>query len=700
MNHPRIAAFLALLAASPSVASAQDRLKTMPRYQRYEKLSREIPGSIKSGALSVTWIDGGARFEYLRDGKKYRYDIATRTAADVSKEPAAPATSAPAGARNRPAGAPARGRQYASALAPDGVLRAFSRDRNLWLSDARGLIEMPVTTDGNEKTRVKNGTASWVYGEELYQNTAIWWSPDSSKVAYYRFDESRVPDYYLAVRQTQLQDALDVEPFPRAGEPNPVVDLFIYDVETKKTVRVDVRDGKPFEDGVVGHYVYKVLWSRDSTRLLFHRTNRRQNIMELVSADPATGQCHAIVREEWPASWVENLPTLRFLDDGKRFLWSSQRTGWKNYYLYNLDGKLLAAVTNHQADVGEIAAIDEKSATLFYMARSGDNPMKLQLHRVGLTDQRDRRLTDPAYHHSVNVAPDGKHFIDVFQAHDAPPATRLCDRDGMELAELACSDLTRFERLGLKRVELLTFKAADGATELYGLLHRPSDFDPNARYPLLVSVYAGPETNGANETFELPSALTELGFLVATFDSRSAAGRGKRFLDAIYTKLGQVEVDDQAAGVRSLWDRAYVDRTRVGMFGSSYGGTVAITSILRYPEIFRAACGSSAVVDYRNYDTIYTERYMGKPQDNKAAYDAANPITYVGKLRGRLMVYYGTADNNVHPSNTLQLVRALQRAGKSFELQVGPDQGHSDIRRDRMMEFFIENLVLNTSDAR
>jgi dipeptidyl-peptidase-4 len=209
-----------------------------------------------------------------------------------------------------------------------------------------------------------------------------------------------------------------------------------------------------------------------------------------------------------------------------------------------------------------------------------------------------------------------------------------------------------------------------------------------------VSVYAGPETVGAREPFAMPNSLTEYGFLVATFDSRSASGRGKRFLDAIYLKFGRTEIDDQAAGVKSLWNRRYLDKKRVGIFGTSYGGTASVTCLLRYPDVFHAACSSSPVTDYRNYDTIYTERYMWLPQENQEGYDAAAVMTHVENLKGRLLLYYGTADNNVHPNNAMQLIRALQRAGKSFEVQVGPDLGHTTVNRDRMMEFFIENLVL------
>jgi dipeptidyl-peptidase-4 len=331
---------------------------------------------------------------------------------------------------------------------------------------------------------------------------------------------------------------------------------------------------------------------------------------------------------------------------------------------------------------------------LFYTARSGDNPLKFQLHRVALDGTGERRLTDPAFHHSVQIAPDRRHFVDIAQDHDTPPTTALRTINGRLVATLSESDLQKFRKLGLKTVELLQFKAADGVTDLYGMLHFPSNFKPYKKYPLLVSVYAGPATGGASETFTMPSSLTEYGFLYATFDSRSANGRGKRFLDSIYEKLGTVEIDDQAAGVKSLWERRYVDKKRVGIFGTSYGGTASAMCLMRYPDVFQAACASAGVMDMRNYDTIYTERYLWLPQENKAAYDAAAVISHVGTMKGRLMLYFGTADDNVHPANTLQLVQALQRAGKSFELQVGPDQGHAGLGRERMMEFFIENLVM------
>jgi dipeptidyl-peptidase-4 len=671
------------------LAGAQDRLKTYPGYEQYAKVSEQVRGSIKPGTVKATWKDGGKAFEFARDGKMFRFDIGRKKLTEIGT---APAEAEDAG-RRRPGGLE-RGRQFTEVLSPDSKIKAFCRYRNLWLCDPDGKNEIPVTNDGNEKNRTKSGTASWVYGEELNQITAMWWSPDSAKLAFYRFDESKVPDYFLQMDQTKLYSKADIEAYPKAGQPNPDADIFVYDLTTEKITAIDARDGKPFENNVVGYYVYNVSWTQDSRELLFNRTNRNQNIMEFTAADPATGKCRTIIREEWPTGWVDNTPEMQWLKDGKRFVWESERTGFKNYYLYDLSGKMLATLTRYPFEVAGIVRIEEKDKSLSYLARDGANDMMLQLHRVSLDGKKDVRLTDPAYNHTVDLSPDGKYFLDTCQTHDVPPFTRLVDANGKIVADLARSDTAKFNELGLKKTELFKFKAADGTTGLYGLLFFPTNFDPAKKYPLLVSIYAGPESNGALETFVPPSAITELGFLVASFDSRGALGRGKRALDAVYLKLGIVEIDDQAAGVKALQDRPYIDKDRVGIFGTSYGGYASAMALLRYPDVFAAACANSPVTTWLQYDSIYTERYMRTPEENPEGYAAGDASKYVNDLKGRLMIYYGTADNNVHPTNAMLLIKALQDAGKSFEVQVGPDLGHTSLSQKRMMEFFIENLVL------
>lgn len=687
VRHTTHAALAVLLGGLVVSLHAQDRLKEMPGYARYTEMAPKIGSAVARGQVMANWADDGKSFTYALGGKRYSYDVGKRHATEVEM----PESNRTAGNRR---GGPGRGRQAAEAFSPDSSKKAFYRDRNVWLSAADGSGEQPLTTEGSEERRIKYGTASWVYGEELGQTTAMWWSPDGTKLAYYRFDEGPVKDYFLQIDQTKLYDDIATEAYPKAGTDNPIVDLYVYDVTSGKTTKVEVRDGKASADNVVGYYVYGVRWSPDGSELLFNRTNRRQNIMEFTACAPATGACRVIVRESWPASWTENSPTIRWLEDDQRFVWESERTGFKNYYLYDISGKLLATLTNHPFEVNGIVKVDEKAKQLWYYARSGDNYMKVQLHRVGLDGKNDRRLTDPAFTHSVTLAPDGKTFVDVSQTHDIPPVSRLVDANGKVLATIAESDDSGAKALGLKPVELFTYTSADGKTPLHGMLNFPSNFDPSKKYPVIFSVYGGPATNGARESYATSHPYTEYGFLVVTLDTRSAAGRGKHFLDVIYENLGVPEIDDMAAASKYLATRPYVDGTRVGIFGTSYGGYASAMALLRHPEAFAAASASSPVTAWYHYDTIYTERFMFTPEGNKAGYEAGDAMNYAKDLNGRLMLYYGTADDNVHPNNMMQLIQSLQKAGKSFEVQVGPDAGHSGLNSSRMMEFFIENLVM------
>ncbi|NVK52125.1 MAG: DPP IV N-terminal domain-containing protein [Flavobacteriaceae bacterium] len=668
--------------------SAQDKLKRMPGYKQFAKMSPKLYSSIKRAPTSVTWAKDGKSFTYVKDGLEHTFDVRKKKVVSTKKAEKRQR-------RFRRGNRPARGRQYAFAISPDRKLKAFTKNRNFYISKPDGSNVQAITTQGNDKNQIKFGIATWVYGEELGQNTAMWWSPDSKKVAFYRFEEKDAKKYYVIYNQTKIQDSLEIEAYPKVGAKNLPVDLLVYDLETKKTITLDTRDGKPYNDGAIGTYLYDIKWSPDGKELLFHSTNRKQDIMEYKAADPVTGKTRVIVREKWLPSFTKNSPEIYELKDKKRFIWASERNGFNNYYLYNYDGTLLNAITQHQFEVARIVKVDEKKNLLYYLARSGDNHMKMQLHRVRLDGRRDTRLTDPAFNHTVNIAPTGKHFIDVAQTHNTPPFVNLIDAKGKKVAEVAKSDMTKFNEAGFKTVEVFTFTSADGETELHGMIHFPSNFNPKKKYPVILSNYGGPATNAFRETFVYPSAITEFGFIVLNIDGRNVRGRGKRLLDKLYGNLGIVEMDDFAEGVKSLYNRHYIDKNRVGVFGTSYGGTTAAMSLLRFPDVYHAAVANSAVTDWRNYDNVYTERYMNLIENNKKGYDASNLMKYAKNLKGELMIFYGTNDNNVHPANSLQLIQALQKAGKSFEVQVGPDKGHTAVNFYRMMEFFIQHLVLN-----
>lgn len=699
ITHTLMVAALAFALAPP--AMAQSRIKTMPGYDQWAEVSPKIASSFKSGAITPVWAADSLSFDYSQDGLRWRFDVATLKATRVADAPGEPT---PAGPAAQPAAAApgglvlARGRgREADVLAPDGKSRAFSRDHNIWYAPGEGGSEQQISFDGGVKERIRNGVGSYVYLEEFSVSQPVWWSPDGTKLAWMRYDETKVDDYFLQLDQTRTLSTVLTQAYPHAGANNPVADLMIFDFATGKTRRMDTREGLPFSNNVIGHYVWNAQWTADGAEILARRADRLQKHYDLTACDPATGKCRSVVRESRPATWAQG-GAPRFLADGKRFIWSSERNDFRNLYLYDLSGALLATLTRHAFDVVDVVKVDETAGWIWYTARSGDNPMKVQLHRVQLDGREETRLTDPALTHRVEVSPDGMYFVDVEQAHDKPPVTRLRDRDGKALADVAASDLSRFDQLGLRKAERFSFTAASGPTRLHGMLQFPSNFDPAKKYPLLLSVYGGPGSAGLNETFATANPLAEYGFIILRLDARTNTGRGRKVLDQAYQQLGVIEIDDFAEGIRAAAVRPYVDASRVGVYGTSYGGSVAALMLMRYPELVHAAVANSPVTDYRLYDTAYSERFLGLPEQSPAAYDRAALLTHIDGLKGDLMIYYGTSDDNVHPKNALQLIKALQEAGKSFEVQVGPDRGHTSLDQTRMMEFFIERLILDRRD--
>lgn len=707
-------AALALCAVFARATPAQDRLKLMPGYDNWVKTQQQIQqlrlrvvsGAVTPGGQGTDapgWSADGKAFSYTWNKKSFRFDLATKKTAEL------PADSVAATARQTTDATPAASGPCSAAVlnrdgpsmvvaSPNGARHAIARARNVMLGNADCSDLTPITIDGNVTDRIRYGTTPWVYGEELDQSSAMWWNPAGTKLAYYRFDESKIPDFHIVRDQTSIQTTLAVEAYPKAGGQNPVPDLFVYDVSTKRSTRVDIRDGKPFANDVMGHYVSGIEWSPDGSELFASRRSRRQDVIEFVACRSDTGNCRVIIREEWPTGWaVEERPSMRFLADRSRFIWISSRNGFRNFYLYDLTGRLINPITQHQFEVVSIVRVDEKTSTLWYLARDGDNFMKVQLHKVGLDGRNDRRLTDPRFNHQVHVAPDGRSFVDVAETLDQPPFTQVVDvTTAKPFARLATSDYSAADSLGFRRRERFQYLAADGKTQLFGSIAFPSDFDPEKRYPTVMSVYGGPNAASAPlETFTMPSAnWNPFGFITIAVHTRASQGLGKRALDDVYRKLGQTEVDDMAAGVKALWNRPWFAKDRVGIFGLSYGGYSSLMALLRYPDVFAAAIAMSPVTDWRNYDTIYTERYMGMPDENKDGYDKGSAMSYVDKLKGDLLIFYGTADDNVHSTNSLQLIKALQAAGKHFVAQVGPDEGHTGIPIERAREFLIHSLVI------
>lgn len=657
-------------------------LSAAPRYARYVEMRAKLGRLGTGGRISAVWDDDSKGFVYTERGERLRFDVA--------KKRAEPAPSVVAKATPQRLGGPSRGRQRTTVVSPDGTLKAICRDRNIFLAGADGK-ETPLTTEGSVARRIKYGEASWVYGEELNVTDAMWFSPDSKRLVFYRFDETSVADYHLALGQNGTQTRLYSEAYPKAGTTNPKVILLVADLETKAitTLRTD------FGDVTLGEYVYGVRWSPDGKEILFNRTDRKQKTMQFCAADPVSGEARTLVEERQPQSWAENQPLVKWLKDGRRFVWSSERNGFRNLYLYDISGRLLNSLTTHGFDVVGDPEVREDAGALVYRAADGILPYYQQFHCVGLDGRKHLRLTDPKFHHTAAVSPDGKFLVDTAETPTDLPVTRLLKADGKTVATLAEPQRGKLAEAGIKPAIPFSFLARDGRTTLYGLAHVPSDFDPARSYPLIVDVYGGPESDGLSPKWQMPDAETELGFVVVEIAGRGTLGRGKAFRDAVYGRLGGPEIDDHADGLVALGKtHPWADVKRVGIYGTSYGGYFTLMSLLRHPEGYRIGGASSSVTDWRQYDTIYTERYMGLPTEgeNKAGYDAGSAMTYAKDLDARLLIYYGTADDNVHPANSLQLITALEKAGKRFDVLVGPDRGHTAMPEDVLWSAFVRTL--------
>ena len=675
-----------------SDALAQDRFEQLPGYQEYINRARSQARLVTGGRIAdVIWSEDGRFVQFREGGGVWWVDLESgeRRPAPADQRLERPVRDASGPATPR---AP-RGRQVTRQPSPDGQWVAEHRDFNLVLVREDDSDTIQVTSDGRRD--FKYATGSWVYGEELRQTTAMWWSPDSSMIAFYEFDERNVKDYYLVTGLIDWQTELYPEAYPKAGAENPIVGLHVHDLESGTTIRVKIGDDP-------NQYIYNIRFSPDGSELLFNRTNRQQNVLDIMAADPRTGETRIILTET-QETFQKNSPMLRFLSDNERFIWETEKTGWQHYELRHINGDLLHTLTDDgDYPTSGVVQIDEENGWLYYSAFSSDHPLNMQLHRVRLDGtQRARLSTRELNHTSFDISPNHTHFIATFEAIDTPPATALYDMNGNEIAVLAESDMSAFLSSGIPMPELFTFKADDGVTDLFGVLYKPSDFDPDKTYPLIIDVYGGPLTQGVRNRFSPGDAYTEFGVLIAKIDNRGTVNRGKAFETATYRLLGTVDMKDQADGVRHLAQRPYVDGNRVGIHGFSYGGYLAALAVLKHPDVFHVAVAGAPVTDWRNYDTIYTERYMYLPQDNKEGYDLGSCLTYADQLEGQLLLIHGMVDDNVHPANIFQLAHRLQQARKPFQMMLYPTSGHgirSPSFNPLRWEFLLDNLVFNHQD--
>lgn len=562
------------------------------------------------------------------------------------------------------------GAEENATFSPDGTMLAWARGNDLFSMDLDRRVEVRHTTTGCDT--VYNGILNWIYMEELFTRgevRAYWWSPDGSRLAFLEIRDGGAPVYPI-VDHVPTDATYQLQHYPKPGDPNPVVRVGIVAARGGEVTwsEVDTRGDS---------YIARVYWLGDGSAVAIEKMNRAQDRLTLLFANPANGRAEVVLEESSP-SWVNVTYAKHYYEKKRQFLWGSDRDGHMHLYLHNLDGSLIRPVTSGDWEVFDLAGVDEKKGRIWFTANEG-SVIERHLYRVNENGKDLKRVTTEAGTHRITMSPDGRYFIDEYSSHERPARYSVHNADGKRLFDIG-DQLT--DELAAARFPLPEFFTIqrDGRT-YHCSIRKPPDLDPSRKYPVIVYVYGGPHSQVVRKAWaknDLWHAyMAENGYIVFSLDNRGSAGRGKAWEEPLLKEMGRIELEDQLIGIDYLKSLSYVDPERIGVWGWSYGGYMALLSLFNAPEAFRAGAAVAPVSDWRLYDSIYTERYMKLPQDNAAGYDASAPLTHAGKLEDPLLLMHGDADDNVHMQNSIALVKALIDAGKDFDFMLYPQKEHS-----------------------
>ena len=580
------------------------------------------------------------------------------------------------------------GPQQQAQFSPDGSRVAFVRGGNLFVADPTAGSERQLTFDGRFN-HIINGLPDWVYEEEFSFARAFAWSPDGRKIAYLRFDESRVKQYNMNRFAGGLYPENYTFKYPKAGEQNSVVELYCCDAADGSTVRMDTGEQ-------TDQYIPRLFWT-PTGQLGFYRLNRLQNHFEVLLCDSSGAS--RVVYDERNDRYVERVDgrTVTFLPDGDRFVVRSERDGFMHLYLYGVSEGLLGRITSGEWEVTELLGIE--GDRVYYLSTE-TSPLRRDLYTVRLDGRGKRRLTGGDGTYRIAPSRGFRYFISYFSNVRTPNRVTLHRSDGRLVRTLEDNAAlrTKLDELQVPVKEFFRFATSEGV-ELNGYMVRPNGFDSSRRYPVLMTQYSGPGSQQAADRWTIgwEDVLVQQGYIVACVDGRGTGFRGEEFKKCTYGELGKYETVDQIEAARYLASLPYVDPDRIGIYGWSYGGFMALNCILKGNDVFRAAIAVAPVTSWRFYDTIYTEIYNGLPQDNPSGYDDNSPIHFADRLKGKLLIAHGTGDDNVHIQNTYEMITKLVEYDKPFELYVYPDRNHGmgpsrHHLMERCLEFVHRNL--------
>lgn len=639
---------------------------------------RERTASLK-GILSYSWSPDGKQLLVPIAGNLYLIDVSKPDAARMV----------------------ASGNVLDPKISPKGRYVSFVRDQNLFVIDLSTGKEKQLTSDG--KGTVHNGEAEFVAQEEMAQTTGYYWAPDDSAIAYKRYDEAPVP----VVRRFEIfADRTEVveQRYPAAGDPNVLVQLKI----------VTLGDGA-IRDVALGAnqdiYLVRADWSGDSKALLFQRQSRDQKKLELISVDAATLAQRVLITETSP-TWVSIFDDLRFLGNGKGFVWSSERSGRKHLYLYDMNGKLLHAISQGEWGIDRLLALDEKTGRVFVQSNR-DAVVDSQTYALkldGSTADKPARVTQGDGWHDSAFARNGEVFVDTYSNPDTPPQVSIRRPDGAMISWLEHNELNAAHPYGKYldahlKTEYGTLKAKDGQTLYYSMI-KPSGFSASKKYPVYLSTYGGPHSQHVSRKWGnfFDQYMAQQGFVVWRLDNRGSFRRERAFTDANYKQLGRVEVEDQLTGIEWLGQQSFVDAKRIGVFGWSYGGFMTLRLLAEASDKIAMGVSVAPVTDWSLYDTHYTEQFMGMPKENAAGYEYSGVYSHLDGLKSPLLLMHGMADDNVLFTNTTRMIDALVKRNVHFELMTYPGGKHGIAGRapqrhvyGNIEAFFKKNLKPETN---
>jgi dipeptidyl-peptidase-4 len=555
-------------------------------------------------------------------------------------------------------------------LSPDGKYVAFTRENNLCTVELATGKESQYTTDGGDL--IYNGWASWLYYEEILgrqsRYRAFWWSPDSKKILFFRFDDSLVPMFPLYNSEGQ-HGSLEKTRYPKVGDPNPEVKVgFVSAGEPGNILWADF-------DEKNDQYFGPPFWTPDGKQAFVQWMSRGQDTLLIYGVDPATGRKKPLYQEIQP-SWVEFFGEIRFLKKTPGFIVKSDRDGWAHLYAYDMNGKLTSRLTQGNWTVADIAAVDEKAGAVYFTAHK-EASTRTDLYRVEFNGSGLTRLTSGPYTQSVTMSPGGTYFTSRYSNASTPARLALYDSRGKLVRELGESKTKVFDDYKLAKTDMISIRTPDGY-DLPASIMMPTDFDPNKKYPVIIGVYGGPLSPTVSDSWRGLSSqwLAMEGVIQLSIDHRGSGHFGKQGASLMHRNLGKWEMNDYIEAAKWLRAKPYVDSTKICITGGSYGGYVTCMALTYGAAYFTHGIASFSVTDWQLYDSHYTERYMDSRTDNPDGYAFGSVMTHADKYKGLLRIVHGTMDDNVHMQNSIQLADKLEELGKHFEFMLYPGGRH------------------------